>query len=803
MLRHSMTVGAVILLAAIAWLTVTLMTSSQADLSNDKEGEGADRGIKIVTNGREEADDPLKTSAEDHETIPEKERIAPTLVPEKNRFRVNAVTDDDGQPIEGVRIRVKNWDVDVCYADALTDSKGCAEFDLRHVDKVRYFYITGFKVGCTVEEEWLAPEDTLAELRFTTGTPLYGRVTFASSGCPAEGAIVELDQDDIWYPDKFIKTDREGRFIIPVVLERCPFDIEVALDGYATARRIRQTLNSGEEMEFLLGDGGVIEGCVRGPGQAVLAGAEVWVKKPNACRWEIEGSAHTGLDGRFRIAGFQVPGTYTVHAVADDCDFALGQSPPVRVADAQSPVQLDLTLTPRKTALTVHVIDEQGKPVNRARVEIRTMGWDNTHRICGPEQKTNYAKTDEKGFCMFAPMEPGEYRVCAGWTYGVSFHRQVTLEKDRCAEVRFELPRCMELTGKVWDSAGVPVADLNVGFWLPQIDRSQSPYVSNRMWNDNDKGQRIAGTVTDEDGCFRFERLPLDRGTLKLGHLYLPDSASMTYAQATMEGVSPEDGPLEIILPLPGVLKGRLTPPPPQGHTQACLWKYPFGITVDNLKTGEDGGFEIKTAIIDAPFTLSFEIKDCRTITLKEIKVAAGETRDLGNLFVHSGLIVEGRIVDSKGHPLIAYLCGSFTETYSDEEGRYRIRNLVEKDAYIHVEAEGFMVKNISLEDPADMTLLDITMVRPGIVEGQIVDVREDEIPKIVVVWLPILEDGSLDSECGGSSRLDPYGFFTTQLAPGRYCLTLENKNRDRLCEGPKIEIAEAERKTATFALPR
>ncbi|MBU0756379.1 MAG: hypothetical protein KJ645_14650, partial [Planctomycetes bacterium] len=77
------------------------------------------------------------------------------------------------------------------------------------------------------------------------------------------------------------------------------------------------------------------------------------------------------------------------------------------------------------------------------------------------------------------------------------------------------------------------------------------------------------------------------------------------------------------------------------------------------------------------------------------------------------------------------------------------------------------------------------------------------EVEKILVVWRSILEDGSLDPGWGIRSELDPYGCFRSELAPGRHRLTLENQDRERLCEGPEIDIVEAERKSVNFAMPR
>ncbi|MBU0754525.1 MAG: carboxypeptidase-like regulatory domain-containing protein, partial [Planctomycetes bacterium] len=614
MRRHTLTAGAVIFLAAMAWLTFTLMSLSDQSLPDENSWEDSGIGIDIITHEYDEAAGLTEADPGEGPLLQEKERINPAVPEEMNRFRIVALNLEDESPIEGVRITVQDWDTSTFFAEEITDANGCAEFDLRHVEKVRYFYVTGFKLGYTLEETWLKSEDTADELYLTPGTPLFGRVILASSGCPVEGAVIELDQDDIWYPEKCIKSDREGRFVIPAVLDRWPFNIEATLDGYATAKKVNQTLSPGEEMVFVLGGVGVFEGCVRGPGREAVAGAEVWVKKPNAYSWEIDGRAHTGPDGRYRIVGFPVPETYVVYAMAEECDFALGQSPPLLVADALNPVRADLSLKPQKTALTVQVVDEQGAPIEKASVEICDSVWQLTQRNVGPDCESNYGKTNEQGLCTIAPMEPGDYRVCVGWVYGVSYHRSITLEKDRHVELRMVLPTGMEMTGTVWDPGGMPVSGLTVSFWLPEIDRDHSPYVPKRMWDNEEQGLRIAQTSTDDQGFFRFTRLPLECGTLKLGNRYAIDYKTLTYGALTVEGVSPEDGPLEITLPPPATIKGRLVPPPPPGGTRLTLWINHSGGIVDNFEPREDGGFEIKTPLTDTSFNLTFEVDNCLPI---------------------------------------------------------------------------------------------------------------------------------------------------------------------------------------------
>jgi protocatechuate 3,4-dioxygenase beta subunit len=273
------------------------------------------------------------------------------------------------------------------------------------------------------------------------------------------------------------------------------------------------------------GPGGVVlidddpAGVLRLEGQVIdaaddpVAGATVVISS------NPERTTTTEDDGSFAFDGL-VGRPYQIAARAPQ-----GVAGPVttRLTGNSEPVVLKLRPA---SSVTVEVVDDAGKPVDGATVELR--GLD------------TQVATTTAGKAAVAPVIPGWYQLAA-WAPG--FARSYTwLEvQGEATTARVALRKGAPVAGRVVDGAGAPVAGARVTFggasdWSVQID------------------ERRDGQVTGPDGAFRFDALAAGSVRFDARH---PDFAPASSAIVTLDGKTPVDD-VEIVLPAGATVSGRV-----------------------------------------------------------------------------------------------------------------------------------------------------------------------------------------------------------------------------------------------------
>lgn len=165
---------------------------------------------------------------------------------------------------------------------------------------------------------------------------------------------------------------------------------------------------------------GIIGGRVSGsdgqgiPGVAVRLFDAVRAMPLSAYTTDVDGQ-FLFLDlpaGRYRIAAAK-PGYGPVDGgnLAVSGLAQLGVARPARLADAGAHEQVDFTLA-RLATISGQVLDELGEPVERARVELLTLGFESGRRRL---VTANVAPrlTDDHGRYRFYGIRPGQFVVCA------------------------------------------------------------------------------------------------------------------------------------------------------------------------------------------------------------------------------------------------------------------------------------------------------------------------------------------------------------------------------------------------------
>jgi protocatechuate 3,4-dioxygenase beta subunit len=303
-------------------------------------------------------------------------------------LRVRVVSGKGGAPVAGIDVALETGAV------RTTDANGIARFERADsYDKVRIR-----AVGFHAFEEYVPSEDEELLVELRPGIPVRGKVLFAD-GSPAAGAkAVCWDEWGIQVFDEPRMADAAGRFAIHAVERGKPIQLIVSLPGFAPVIVRRILLREEPELDLKLGGSGGIEGVVTPP-------ADVWVRaahKKNPLRLERLGDesyrdiieavtafAHAGADGRYRVEGLEVPGTYVV--CAGPCESAVIELSAER---PRATVAIASTAGPPRS---IRILDESGDPLAKEWVG-----------LLGPTGVESAGQTSTDGAL---DLPPGEWQV--------------------------------------------------------------------------------------------------------------------------------------------------------------------------------------------------------------------------------------------------------------------------------------------------------------------------------------------------------------------------------------------------------
>jgi protocatechuate 3,4-dioxygenase beta subunit len=366
-----------------------------------------------------------------------------------------------------------------------------------------------------------------------------------------------------------------------------------------------------------------------------VGGVYLAIVEPGTTPYEPLALAESGEDGSFTLDA-PAEGSWRVELRHPDY--------PVAERVVEAPAKGLRLVLPEGGSVEAQVVDEAGRPVQGAQVEL--------------EQTEERGTVDEAGRVVLKGLLPGRYRVVASTARDEAFRaaqQQVELRDMEQVKVRLQLAAGQSLAGVVVDGKGQPVAGAQVRV-LPDallVDRRErmdvelAPHASRLVeeWS----GGAGKPAVSGADGSFRVEHLWPGRWLVRA------EKEGYTFnAQAS----GPEQssvGPYTGVVVATGSKAVRLVLAV-QGHVRGRLLRAD-GSPVKRFQLNghfrEDAGGVFAWPVRSSGrLVLAFAAAGVAGTT-RVVQAREGEDEDLGDVVLGAGRPVRVRVVDAAtGAPL-------------------------------------------------------------------------------------------------------------------------------------------------------
>ena len=278
-------------------------------------------------------------------------------------------------------------------------------------------------------------------------------------------------------------TDGRGEFRFPTV-RAGEYEVRAVHSEFLAPGNARTEVPEGEGYfdlgSFMLIPGAEIHGFVTDPNGEAVAGATVQIRRLGRDR-DGERTATTDRDGAFRLGGLpQEPVVLDVPA-AGHAPMVLRQARP----GTGEPILIELQAG---AALAGHVVDEAGRPVAGARVQVvpdvEQMGW-----VGFLFWRDSGGRTDGGGRFRFDDLAAGTWSLEATQGAAKAEIDHIELAQGEEREVELRLRRQDQLTVLVTTHLGQPVSDAGI-----RVVPEEDPYAS--AWGATDAGGRAQLGVT-------------------------------------------------------------------------------------------------------------------------------------------------------------------------------------------------------------------------------------------------------------------------------------------------------------------
>jgi Carboxypeptidase regulatory-like domain len=423
---------------------------------------------------------------------------------------------------------------------------------------------------------------------------------------------------------------------------------------------------------------------------------------------------------------------------------ASGRTAPVPLPDERAVRDVEVVVRAHGTVV-VHVVDAttgERVPDEAVRVSI-----DREWTEARDDQKA-YGSTPE-GDPRFVEVEPGPHRVFVDPdAHLCPPPAEVAVQAGKTATVRVELERGRTVTGRVVDADGNPV-EAYVAFDATWRGVAQYP-----------------NTRSGEDGRFVLEAVPPVAGELAafedgVGRCSWPDRE-----------IAGDLG--DLVLATGPRLVGRL-PPSMQGQPLAC------GIDGERsggmLEVAEDGTFRVHDLDAGTPMAVYLRPEHGAALVLRDLVLAPGEVRDLGEVAFPDSVTLEGRLLDADGAPvrdaLVRTLNGwCVSRTITDAEGRFTIDDLPPGPCTLWIEASPLAVTFHDVDVVPGMGAIEVRLAEPGTLEVLLRREDGETLANAPLNVTRLLDTGEPDESRRTILRTDSTGRLRAALPPGPYRVT-------------------------------
>jgi hypothetical protein len=584
-------------------------------------------------------------------------------------------------------------------------------------------------------------------LRMRPTEPLAVSVVDAASRKPVAGAAVEIRSHLVWTAI----TGSDGVATIGGVGAGDPM-VHVSARGYAPAALRLVNFGRGQRrVELALRGGAPVSGSVVDASNKPVAGARVIASATSEPFPVIDprrDGVVTDARGAFTIPALAA-GTYRLTASAER--LAPASSAPITVDGTSERTGVVIEL-PAGATLSGSVVTPGGEPISGADIRVVATGhvfWRSARR----------AYSGKNGTFSIDGLARRDFDVVASHDSGASEIARVELAESTSAEVKLELSITGTIAGTVVDAAGEVVPEARI-----YAEPEWSGGVEDRAeWGVRGELFRVA----DSGGAFAFRGLP--KGGYRLRASRAGDGDLSLWASAGTP-VSTGDAPIELTIPAPGGIKGRLLYR--DGEAPEV-----FSIAVGNGRSipqiSDDGRFEIAS-----PGGIHRVRVTGPAFAEKSVvaTVEGGENADLGTITVEKGRSVSGRVLDPSGAPVAgaevacgALLSGDGSKLYiptesvgaesgtTGEDGRFVLTGFPKGPLTIVAGKEGVgRSSSIALPRGGESLTVDLVLAATGKLSGVI---RKNGAPvaETVVIAKPLSATSA--------------NFFVVSGADGSYAL--------------------------------
>jgi hypothetical protein len=540
----------------------------------------------------------------------------------------------------------------------------------------------------------------------------------------------------------------DGRYTIPA-LPAGPVDLRVSREGFAAAAVRGVPIPAGEGA-FDLGTvtlepsvtllGRVVDRAGAGVAEAsVYAGPELRPLKFEMASPSRQADAVSGADGRFSLPDLRRGDRVELGIRKSGYSVAFLQGVAV---PTKEPVLVTLARTSRVTG---QVVDPEGRPIARAELDLRSErpGERGPLRFSGGVSSS--ALSDADGRFVLEPATPGAAAELAadadGYQPAVLSDLQVPADHD-LENVRVVLEHGAVLEGRVLTGSGDPVDDARV------ICASET-------------------TVSDADGYYRVEGLPLGEHNVRAIHSHYPVLDRKTV-------VLERENHLDLVFPDGREVSGRVVSRAGKPVEGAAVALFPPGSPKEDATlSGADGAFHY-TSAADGDYSLRVEKEGWVTAELPlGVRVAGAPVRNV-EVRLDKGGRISGRILGLDPHDLAEVEVRARQNSEADKpgrvdyEGRYEVSDLGPADWLVSAtlrdrgrETHG----RVTLEPGGEGAALDLEFGRDPTLSGRVTRSGEPLAgANLFLRGLDVAASRGATTDFEGAFRL-------ADLKPGRYRL--------------------------------